>query len=134
MNLVSVPKSLAPPGLSAGLAATDGGMAYIAPERLEEIGATTEVVAKRPWTHPTGERLGISSRAVLPTGNVFIVFVDHGGGQVEPREIRVGTSSGGYYEVISGLKDGDRVFNSANFLIDAECRIQGVLKTWGDPS
>ena len=77
-------------------------------------------------------RLSISSGAVLPTGDKFIVFVDHGSGQVEPREIEVGSSAGEYYEVVSGLKEGDRVFVSANFLIDAECRIQGVLKTWGD--
>ena len=30
------------------------------------------------------------------------------------------------------LNEGDRVVSSANFLIDAESRIQGVLKTWGD--
>jgi len=81
---------------------------------------------------PTGESLTIPTAAVVPTGNKFIVFVDHGGGQLEPRQIEVGIHSGDYYEVLSGLKEGDRVVSSANFLIDAESRIQGVLKTWGD--
>jgi Cu(I)/Ag(I) efflux system membrane fusion protein len=81
---------------------------------------------------PTGESLTISTAAVVPTGNKFIVFVDHGGGQLEPRQIEVGVHSGDYYEVVSGLKEGDKVVSSANFLIDAESRIQGVLKTWGD--
>jgi membrane fusion protein, copper/silver efflux system len=80
---------------------------------------------------PIGERLSVSSSAVVPTGDKFIVFVDHGGGQLEPREIQVGAHSGDNYEVVSGLKEGDRVVASANFLIDAESRIQGVLKTWG---
>lgn len=80
---------------------------------------------------PVGERLSISSSAVVPTGDKYVVFVDHGGGQIEPREIQVGAHSGDYYEVISGLKEGERVISSANFLIDAESRIQGVLKTWG---
>jgi Cu(I)/Ag(I) efflux system membrane fusion protein len=81
---------------------------------------------------PTGESLTIPTAAVVPTGNKFIVFVDHGGGKLEPRQIEVGIHSGDYYEVVSGLKEGDRVVSSANFLIDAESRIQGVLKTWGD--
>ncbi len=78
------------------------------------------------------ESLTISAGAVIPTGNKFIVFVDRGGGKLEPRPIEIGSHSGDYYEVISGLNEGDRVISSANFLIDAESRIQGVLKTWGD--
>jgi membrane fusion protein, copper/silver efflux system len=81
---------------------------------------------------PIGESLTISTGAVIPTGNKYIVFVDHGGGKLEPREIEVGGHSGDFYELISGLSEGDRVVASANFLIDAESRIQGVLKTWGD--
>jgi Cu(I)/Ag(I) efflux system membrane fusion protein len=81
---------------------------------------------------PVGESLAISTGAVVPTGNKFIVFVDHGGGRLEPREVALGAHSGDYYEVVSGLNEGDRIVSSANFLIDAESRIQGVLKTWGD--
>ncbi len=81
---------------------------------------------------PGGESLTISTGAVVPTGNKYIVFVDHGGGNLEPREIQIGSHSGDYYEVVSGLNAGDRIVASANFLIDAESRIQGVLKTWGD--
>jgi len=81
---------------------------------------------------PAGESLTISTGAVVPTGDKYIVFVDHGGGKLEPREVEIGSHSGDYYEVVSGLNEGDRVVTSANFLIDAESRIQGVLKTWGD--
>jgi Cu(I)/Ag(I) efflux system membrane fusion protein len=81
---------------------------------------------------PMDESLTISTGAVIPTGSKFIVFVDHGGGKLEPREVEVGLHSGDYYEVVSGLNEGDRVVSSANFLIDAESRIQGVLNTWGD--
>ena len=80
---------------------------------------------------PLGQRLSISTSAVVPTGDKYIVFIDHGGGKLEPREIAIGVHSGDYDEVISGLNEGDRVISSANFLIDAESRIQGVLKTWG---
>jgi Cu(I)/Ag(I) efflux system membrane fusion protein len=81
---------------------------------------------------PAGESLTVSTGAVIPTGSRYIVFVDHGDGRLEPRQVEVGTHSGDYYEVISGLDEGDRIVSSANFLIDSESRIQGVLKTWGD--
>lgn len=83
---------------------------------------------------PLGERLTVSTSAVVPTGNKYIVFIDRGQGKLEPRQIEIGARSGDYYEVISGLNEGDRVVSSANFLIDAESRIQGVLKTWGGGS
>ena len=81
---------------------------------------------------PAGESLTISTGAVVPTGDKYIVFVDHGDGKLEPLEVQIGSHSGDYYEVVSGLNEGDRIVSSANFLIDAESRIQGVLKTWGD--
>jgi hypothetical protein len=86
-----------------------------------------------------GEGLTIPVDAVLPTGSRSLVFVDKGSGKLEPRFIRVGRSfsqidsNGGeasYDEVLEGLSEGERVVSSANFLIDAESRIQGALKTW----
>jgi Cu(I)/Ag(I) efflux system membrane fusion protein len=79
-----------------------------------------------------GNSLTVSTAAVVPTGDKYIVFVDHGGGKLEPRQIEIGGHSGDYDEVVSGLKEGDRVVTGANFLIDAESRIQGLLKTWGN--
>jgi len=86
-----------------------------------------------------GEGLTVPVDAVLPTGSRSLVFVDKGAGKLEPRFIRVGRSfsqidsNGGeasYDEVLEGLSEGERVVSSANFLIDAESRIQGALKTW----
>jgi membrane fusion protein, copper/silver efflux system len=85
-----------------------------------------------------GEGLTVPVDAVLPTGSRSLVFVDKGAGKLEPRFIRVGrsfsqTDSNGeasYEEVLEGLSEGERVVSSANFLIDAESRIQGALKTW----
>jgi membrane fusion protein, copper/silver efflux system len=86
-----------------------------------------------------GEGLTVPVDAVLPTGSRSLAFVDKGAGKLEPRFIRVGRSfsqtdaNGGeasYDEVLEGLSEGERVVSSANFLIDAESRIQGALKTW----
>lgn len=77
-----------------------------------------------------GEGLTVPLDAVLPTGEHNIVFVDKGGGKLEPRYIDVGGKFGELYWVTSGLKAGERVVSSANFLIDAESKVQGALKSW----
>jgi Cu(I)/Ag(I) efflux system membrane fusion protein len=77
-----------------------------------------------------GEGLAVPVPAVLPTGKHNIVFVDKGGGKLEPRFVELGRKYGDFYEVKSGLSDGERVVTSANFLIDAEAKVQGALGSW----
>jgi Cu(I)/Ag(I) efflux system membrane fusion protein len=85
-----------------------------------------------------GEGLTVPVSAIMPTGRRNIVFVDKGDGRLEPRFVDLGrkfTKLGSrydsdYYEVRGGLNTGERVVSSANFLIDAESKIQGALKTW----
>jgi Cu(I)/Ag(I) efflux system membrane fusion protein len=77
-----------------------------------------------------GEAVAVPGPAVLPTGKHNIVFVDKGEGKLEPRFIEIGRKYGDYYEVKSGLTETERVVTSANFLIDAEAKVQGALKSW----
>ena len=77
-----------------------------------------------------GEQLAVPVNAVMPTGEHNIVFVDKGQGELQPRFIELGQQYGNYYEVKSGLNEGERVVASGNFLIDAESQIQGALKSW----
>ena len=77
-----------------------------------------------------GEQLAVPVNAVIPTGEHNIVFVDKGQGELQPRFIELGQQCGDYYEVKSGLNEGERVVASGNFLIDAESQIQGALKSW----
>lgn len=77
-----------------------------------------------------GECLAVPAGAILPTGRRNIAFVDKGGGRLEPRFVELGRNYGDFYEVKSGLKENERVVTSANFLIDAEAKVQGALKEW----
>ncbi len=77
-----------------------------------------------------GEGLAAPVGAILPTGLHNIAFVDKGEGRLEPRFVQLGPECGDFYEVKSGLKENERVVASANFLIDAEAKIQGALKEW----
>lgn len=75
-----------------------------------------------------GEKLSIPESAVLHSGTREIVFVDKNDGKFELRFVHLGTRAEGYYEIVDGLQEGERVVVSANFLIDAESKIQGVLQ------
>ena len=75
-----------------------------------------------------GEALTVPVSAIMPTGERNVVFVDKGEGKLEPRVVQLGAKYGDIYEVQSGLQEGERVVASANFLIDAESKVQGALK------
>jgi Cu(I)/Ag(I) efflux system membrane fusion protein len=77
-----------------------------------------------------GEGLAVPVPAVLPTGQRNVAFVDKGEGKLEPRFLELGRKYGDFYEVKSGLNEGERVVTSGNFLIDAEAKVQGALKSW----
>ena len=75
-----------------------------------------------------GEGLTVPINAVVPTGSRNIVFLDKGNGKLQPSIVQLGSQVGDAYQVLSGLKEGDRVVASANFLIDAESQVQGALQ------
>jgi membrane fusion protein, copper/silver efflux system len=79
-----------------------------------------------------GEALTVPVSAIMPTGTRNIVFVDKGEGKLEPRVVQLGAKYGDIYEVQSGLQENEPVVASANFLIDAESKVQGALPEWSD--
>lgn len=81
-----------------------------------------------------GERLQVPESAVMYTGKRRIVFLDLGEGRLKPQEIVVGQRNRDYFEVISGLREGDRIVTSGNFLIASESQIRSALNYWGDES
>ena len=75
-----------------------------------------------------GTKLVIPEDAVIDTGERQIVYVDKGDGNFEPRLVSVGNNAEGMVEVLKGLKLNERVAASANFLIDSEARLKGIVK------
>jgi RND family efflux transporter MFP subunit len=82
---------------------------------------------------PLGRQVAIPATGVFHTGTRDIVFIDHGGGYLEPRDVTLGPRAGDYYSVLKGLKAGERVVTSANFLIDSESQLQAALGSFMPP-
>jgi len=81
-----------------------------------------------------GRQLTVPSSAVLQTGTRAAVFVDHGNGNLEPRTIQTGPQLGDTAVVLSGLKAGDKVVSSANFLVDSEAQLQAAAGSVAPPT
>ncbi len=75
-----------------------------------------------------GRQLVVPSSAVLHSGTRNVAFVDHGNGNLEPRIVQTGTQLDDTIIVLSGLKAGERVVQSANFLVDSEAQLQAVMQ------
>ena len=83
---------------------------------------------------PSEEVTAVPADAVLHSGTGDIVFVVSGGTTFEPRTVQLGREASGYYEVLGGVRDGEQVVTSANFLIDSESRFRAALAAFSKPA
>lgn len=76
---------------------------------------------------PLGTRLAVPRDAVIESGERQLIFIHHGGGKLEWRLVKLGVSAGDLVEVVEGLKEGDHIITSANFLIDSESQLKAAV-------
>jgi len=92
-----------------------------------------EMFGDMTLSYDLGERLTVPTSAVMRTGRRNLVFVWTSEAELTPAEVVLGERSGEFYEVISGLKAGDRVVTSANFLVDSESSLKAALEAVAGP-
>ena len=80
-----------------------------------------------------GRQLAIPETGVFQSGVRQIAFVEHSGGYFEPREIELGARAGDDVVVTKGLKAGEHIVTSANFLIDSESQLQAAMGSFAPP-
>jgi Cu(I)/Ag(I) efflux system membrane fusion protein/cobalt-zinc-cadmium efflux system membrane fusion protein len=73
--------------------------------------------------------LAISDEAVIRSGERNLVIVSLGEGRFEPRTVELGVASGdGWIEIRSGLREGEVVVTSGQFLLDSESNLQEAVQ------
>ena len=82
---------------------------------------------------PMGHQLVIPTTGVLQSGTREIAFVERSDGYFEPREVQLGSRVGDDFIVLKGLKPGEMIVTSANFLIDSESQLQAALGSFVPP-
>ncbi|TAJ76147.1 efflux RND transporter periplasmic adaptor subunit [bacterium] len=75
----------------------------------------------------SGRHLAVPEEAVLDSGLRKIVFLDKGDGHFEPKEVKLGAKMDGFYQILSGLKEGEKVAASSVFLLDSESRLSEAM-------
>lgn len=78
-----------------------------------------------------GEVLTVPASAIIDTGVRLVAFVMRDDNHLEPREVTIGARSDDYYEVLSGLNDGEKVVARSLFLIDSESQLKAAISGMG---
>jgi Cu(I)/Ag(I) efflux system membrane fusion protein len=73
-------------------------------------------------------RTVVPNSAVIDSGARRTVLVAYPGGRFEAREVRLGQRGEDLVEVLDGVREGEEVVVSANFLIDSESNLKAALQ------
>jgi Cu(I)/Ag(I) efflux system membrane fusion protein len=77
--------------------------------------------------------LQIPREAVIYSGGFSRVVMDRGEGQFQSVKVQVGRESAGMVEILAGLREGDKVVTSAQFLLDSESSLSADFSRMGPP-
>ena len=77
---------------------------------------------------PQRDTLLIPAEALIRTGERDTVVTSLGDGRFQPVDVVVGARSNGKVEILSGLKEGDEIVTSGQFLIDSESSLQASFR------
>jgi len=79
----------------------------------------------------TPEVLALPRSAVLHTGDRSVVYVDKGGGVYEQRRVKLGRAGDEHWEILDGVKEGERVVTTGNLLIDGQAQLNSQATETG---
>lgn len=80
-----------------------------------------------------GRQLVVPASAVFQSGTRQLIFLDHGNGSLEPKDVALGPRVGDDFVVLKGLEAGQSIVTSANFLIDSESQLQAAAGSFVPP-
>lgn len=83
-------------------------------------------------SHQEAKQLAVPMSALIDSGKRQVVIIDRGEGRFEPREVKTGLRDSAFVAIKEGVKEGDKVVVSANFLIDAESNLRAALAGFSD--
>ncbi|MEE4192069.1 MAG: efflux RND transporter periplasmic adaptor subunit [Halieaceae bacterium] len=79
------------------------------------------------------DQVVVPSEAVVRSGDYNQLFVVNDAGEFEPRRVKLGVESRGEVSIASGLKAGERVVVSSQFLVDSESSLRAATARMTDP-
>lgn len=104
-------------------------LAFDNPDKLLKANMFADVVI---YGGPKREVLTVPAEALIETGRRTSVVTALGGGRFQPVDVVTGMASNGLVEILSGIKPGDQVVVSGQFLIDSESSLQASFQRMGE--
>ena len=83
---------------------------------------------------PVENVLAVPFESLIRTGEGDRVILALGNGKFRAQAVSTGIESGNWVAILSGLKAGDKIVTSAQFLIDSESNLEASLKRISTPS
>ncbi len=74
----------------------------------------------------TQPALLVPSEALIRTGKRTLVMLALDKGRYRPAEVQAGREAGGDTEILAGLREGEKIIASGQFLIDSEASLSGI--------
>lgn len=78
--------------------------------------------------------LSVPREAVIRSGNQQRLIIKTDDGRYQPRQVVTGLESGEWIEIKSGVREGERVVTSAQFMIDSEAGLKASLSRMQPPA
>jgi RND family efflux transporter MFP subunit len=104
-------------------------LAFANPKLALKPGMFVNVTLKAP----AGKAVTVPASSIFHSGTRNLVFVNKGEGNFEPRDVELGSRVGDDVVVLKGLKPGESLVTSANFLIDSEAQLQAAAGAFAPP-
>ncbi len=76
------------------------------------------------YSNPQENAVVVPSESIIRSGSREQVFVVRAPGKFEPREVTIGVTASGLTQIRNGVKEGEQVVTSSQFLIDSESKLR----------
>ncbi len=73
------------------------------------------------------DAVAVPDQAIIRSGERNIVVVALGGGYFDPREVKLGVMADGYVQILEGVREGEKIVTSSQFLIDSESNLKAAV-------
>ncbi len=71
--------------------------------------------------------VAVPDQAIIRSGERNIAVMALGGGYFDPRDVKLGMSANGYVQILDGIREGEKIVVSSQFLIDSESNLKAAI-------
>jgi len=75
----------------------------------------------------TVDAVAVPEQAIIHSGERTVAVIALGGGYFDPREVELGVAADGYVQILNGIREGEKIVTSSQFLIDSESNLKAAI-------